>query len=172
MKKGFVSLSTILLFFTFQLLTSSCEKEVIKEVQVTDTLIIKDTVLTDFPKDTLAFLTGRTWRIQEIRILQNQQFYFYQYGGSDHTFDDEYIKFNTDGTGQYHADGVNDNLVWAFKGDTKTKIEYTLNRTTPLVVNWENMHYKKDSLIYSEYYIKNGTLKTQSAVVRIPEESR
>lgn len=171
MKKLSVNLSVLLFFLVavcLQFSVSSCEKETIR----VDTLVLKDTVTIEkdppiFPADTAAFLTGHPWKIKEIRILQQDKFLYYLRGGVGNTadFDNENIKFDADGNGSYSADGLDYTLTWDFKGPDKTKIEYIIAYPTPLTVNWESITYRKDSLAYSEYYIRAG-IKSLCYVLR------
>ncbi len=156
MKKSAASLtllSTILLLFLLQLSISSCKKEV--EVQAP-------------PIDTLAVLTAKQYHMEEIRILQDDVFYYYKRGNAGNTasFDQEYIKFNADKTGSYFYNGTTNSLTWDFVGGAKTKITYTLNRTTPIVINWENISYSGAYLSYAEHYT-NGQIKSMSTGLRV-----
>jgi hypothetical protein len=152
-----VILSLILLSFV-QVGTTSCTKEV--EVIVRDTVdrevIVRDTLEVAIPPiDTLAVLTAKQYHMEEITILQNDKFYYWKRGKTGNTaaFDQEYIKFNANKTGTYFYYGETNTLTWDFVNGNKTRINYTLNRATPVNVSWENISFSGDSLSYSEYYI-------------------
>lgn len=117
--------------------------------------------------DTLALLTSRPYYMEEINILQDNKFFTYKKGQSGNTakFDDEYIKFNKDKTGYYYYYGEIDKLNWEFVDDCKTKIRYTLHRTTPIILNWENISYSSNSISYSEYYT-SGELRSMAIGMR------
>ena len=114
-------------------------------------------------------LTSRSWRLDEIRFLQNNAPTYYKRGvtSDPYSFDTESIQFNTDQTGTYKAGGVTYSMTWEFIDQAKTKIEFIINYTTPLTVNWENIIYSDSSLKYSEYYNRTGT-NTLSVATRIP----
>lgn len=156
MKKVFGAGSLFLLLLSLiQLGGSSCKKEVEVKVPMP-------------PMDTLAVLTAKQYHMEEIRILQDNNVYYYKKGSSGNTatFDQEYIKFNTDKTGSYFYNGTTNTINWDFVGMNKTRIRYTLNRSTPVTINWENISYSGDSLSYSEYYLING-VNSMSTAVRI-----
>ena len=114
-------------------------------------------------------LTSRSWRLDEIRFLQNNSLTYYKRGVTDdpYSFDTESIKFNVDRTGTYIAGGITYNLTWEFNDLEKSKIKFIINYATPLTVNWENIIYSDSSLKYSEYYNRTGT-NTLSVATRIP----
>ncbi len=153
-RKGFF-LRFILGFSALLLLLNSCTKEV--EVEVPPA-----------PIDTMAVLTSNNYFMEEILILNNNQFFYYKRGGNQNTasFDNEFIKFNANKTGTYSYNNMVNTLTWDFINGNKTKIRYTLNRPTPIVITWENINYNKDSLTYSEYYTVNN-LNSMSTVLRI-----
>lgn len=167
--------ASILLLSFIQVGTTSCTKEV--EVIVRDTIdreVIKRDTLRDTieiaipPIDTLAVLTAKEYHMEEITILQNDKFYYWKRGATGNTaaFDQEYIKFNTNKTGTYFYYGQTNTLNWDFVNGDKTRIKYTLNRTTPINITWENISYSGDSLSYSEYYIL-GDLNSMATGLRI-----
>lgn len=146
--RSVVAFSAILVFL------NSCTKEIEVEVPAA-------------PIDTLAVLTSNTYYMEETLILNNNQFYYYKRGGNQNTasFDNEFIKFNTNKTGSYSYNNEVNTLTWDFINGNKTKIRYTLNRSTPIEITWENINYNKDSLTYSEHYTVNN-LKSMSTVLR------
>jgi hypothetical protein len=148
-----VTISTVLLLCSLQFGFSSCKKET--PIPVMDTVLV---------------LTSKEWKIDEIRFLQNDVPYFYKRGaaGNSANFDNEYIKFNSDFTGTYSADGLSYNITWSFKNGDKTKIEYTVLFSTPMLVNMENIIYNESYFKYSEYYQKNN-IYSLATVSRVPK---
>lgn len=102
-------------------------------------------------------LTGVSWKIDEIRSQIGDVPYSYKRGSSNHELDNEYITFRQDHTGTYVApDGKQYQIsTWNFVDSPKTKLRYTITFSTPLVVNWEIMAMKPDSIKYGEYYVSN-----------------
>ena len=173
MKKliGTLSVFAFVTLFSFlQFGMTSCTKETIIQK---DTIIQRDTVIrvdTVAPVKVKVKLTDHTWKIDEIRSVQGNTNYYYKRGavGNSFNFDNEYIKFNTDFSGEYFADGYSYSLTWEFKTTDSTQIRYTVAYPKPLVVTWENIKYYKDYITYSEYYTKEG-MNTLSTVRRIPQ---
>ena len=114
-------------------------------------------------------LTSTTWRLDEIRFLQNNSPTYYKRGvtSDPYSFDTESIQFKTDLTGTYKAGGITYDMTWEFIDQAKTKIEFIIDYATPLTVNWENIIYGNSSLKYAEYYNRTGT-NTLSVATRIP----
>jgi hypothetical protein len=171
--KRFFGLSFVLFFLfaiTGQLSLSSCTKEstkydtVVKQTNVYDTINRRDTI-------NMAILTANSWKIEEIRAVSGNNVIFYQRGGNSNTqnFDNEYITFNSDGSGTYVDNlGGTYTINWKFADSTYTVIKYTLNLPTPLFDTWENIIYRNGSIMYDEYNNQNGT-NNQSTVIRIPK---
>jgi hypothetical protein len=114
-------------------------------------------------------LTSTSWKMEEIRFLQNNTFYYYKRGatGNSLSFDSDVITFNTNKTGTYIGDGTTYPLTWDFTDAGKTKVSIIINYATPLTVTMENISYTNTSLKYTEYYNRNGT-NTLASVSRIP----
>lgn len=169
MKKAFSAFSIFILVILLSFIqfgASSCTKEVITD---TVEIEVEVPVLVPVPPiDTLAVLTAKPYHMEEITILQEDEFFYYKRGesGNTATFDQEYIKFNTDKTGSYYYYGVTNTLDWDFVDGNKTRIKYTLNRPTPVNVTWENISYSGDSLSYAEYYIL-GEMNSMASGLRI-----
>ena len=122
------------------------------------------------PQKTLEeVLISRPWRMEELRFLQNNTFYYYKRGASGNSlnFDSDVITFNANKTGTYVGGNGTFSLTWDFTDGTKTKIAFTLNYATPIVVNMENITFTETTLKYTEYYTYNGW-KTLAVVSRIP----
>jgi hypothetical protein len=103
-------------------------------------------------------LTSSAWKIDEIRFLQNNTFYYYKRGVTANVagLDNESITFKADKTGTYIAGPETYTLTWDFVDVNKTKLRYIVNYTTPVTINWENIKYSETLLDYSEYYTRNG----------------
>jgi hypothetical protein len=166
---AFTLFSTVVLLSSAQFGLSSCQKEVIKIVK--DTVELKVEVPGPVPAppiDTLAVLTGKEYHMEEITILQEDEFFYYKKGQAGNTaqFDQDFIKFNANKTGSYSYSGQTHTIEWDFIGNAKTRIRYTLNRPTPIVITMENISYSGDTLSYTEYYTV-GAIKSMSSVLRI-----
>lgn len=146
---------TMLFFLPFGM--TSCTKETVRVDTVPPVIVnVK--------------LTDHTWKISEIRTLQNNTNYYYKRGAAGNTinFDNEYIKFNTNFTGEYSADGLTYSLTWEYRKSDSSEIRYTVAYPKPLVITWENIRYYEGHITYSEYYTKEG-MNTLSTVKRIPQ---
>jgi len=149
--------------FPFTLLTIclalsfiSCEKVEVKPVE----------------KSPLEILTSHIWQIDEIRYLQHNKPYYYKRGassGNTSNFDIEYIKFNTDKTGERSDNNVVYPLTWDFIDAEKTKIKIIIQEDKILNVTWENITYKENSLKYTEYYNRYGTTHSLAVATRVPK---
>ncbi|MEJ0106282.1 MAG: hypothetical protein WDO19_28655 [Bacteroidota bacterium] len=163
--KGFLSGSVIILLVVlsfFQAGFTSCTKDTTiydtVTVNRTDTIILKDTVLT------ADILTAHPWKIQEIRgVVDNGWIMYYLRGGTTNTesFDNEYIVFNADQTG-YEIDNIAINhpiTHWEFSNAEHSKVIFTYTNVpnTTSTINWENIHYKNKSIYCDEYYTNNNT---------------
>lgn len=175
----FLSTSGFAICFLFLVQTSmnSCTKDDVRTDTVTTvrtdtvTVIQKDTVV---EKDTLltrAILTANAWKIQNVRALYGINYIYYVRGGTSNTqsFDNEYIQFNTDGTGVYVADnGDQTSLTWNFTDSSYTKLVWNWNLPQPVVVTWENIVYNNASISYREFYTQFG-YNTLNGAIRIPK---
>jgi len=129
-------------------------------------------------KDTLLstkILTANAWKIKELRGVMNNISVYYLRGGSSNfqNFDNEYILFKSDKTGNYvDNSGGTAALVWNFgsSGTDSTKIVYTLSYPTiaSFVVTWDNVVYKNGMIKYDEYYTQNGA-NAHSQGTRMPK---
>ncbi len=171
------SLIGALLFLTiFQSALVSCTKTntVTNTVTVTDTvtkiekdtLVIKDTLITS------AILTANSWRILEAKALVGSNYLDYVRGGSGNTLavDNEYITFNSNGSGTYvDNSGASSTFTWNFTDATNSTIIWNLNNAVPATkVTWENLVYKNASISYTEFYTYAGSNEL-AYVTRIPK---
>jgi hypothetical protein len=121
------------------------------------------------PKTLEQVLVSTTWKMEEIRFLQNNTFYYYKRGASGNSlnFDSDAITFKQDKTGSYVGAGVTYTLTWDFTDTNKNRIRLIVNYPSPLTINWENITYTTSSLKYSEYYTSSSG-NTLSSVTRTP----
>ena len=174
--KKMISLPVFSVFTLFlavlQVGNTSCNKDV-DPITITDTVTViqKDTVAI---KDTLitpAILTANPWKIEYARAIYGSGYIFYTRGETTNTqdFDNEYITFNTNGTGIYHDNaGGETTLTWRFTDSSYTKLTWTWNMPQPVVVTWENIVYKDAAVHYTEYYTQFGN-NVLGSVIRIPK---
>ncbi len=130
-----------------------------------DTLVKSDTTLT------VAILTANSWKLAFDRAVVGLDTFYYVRGGTANSidYDNEYITFNTNGTGLYtHNDGSQDTFTWSFADTTNTIINWLDNSAIPTNETWENIYYKNGALHYDEYSDRtNGN--ELSAQIRIPK---
>lgn len=184
--KILISGSTILLLFflaTFEGGLSSCTKDktiydtvtVIKKdtVTITDTVIHTDTLVIKDTAITMELLTAHPWKMQEMYAVTGGAIRIYVRGGTSNTesFDNEYIVFNTNGTGTYVENGGrHDAITWAFGNAENTKILWTFyNTPATFDMTWDNVRFKNNSLYYDNYYTDGNTgLNSHSQEIRTP----
>jgi len=156
----------LLVFLTFSgTVLTSCKKETIDHtiydtvtVIKKDTVTVKDTVTIADTLVTEAILTANGWKPLELRGVNEGTVLYYLRGGSSNTDDytNEYYVFNSNHTG-YEMDngGVTHNLTqWALSNPDNPKLTatYQVDATTTMVLTWENLRFKNNSLYYDEYY--------------------
>jgi hypothetical protein len=124
----------------------------------------KSTSVTSDPVNETS-LSNTEWQMEEIRFIQQNTPYYYKRGSArenNMNFDNDFIRFNFDGTGIYHqSDGTEYQLKWRFVDDQKTGIEYTLENfrdQKPVTVHWEQIQMTNKTIKYIEFYtLTNGT---------------
>lgn len=156
---------------------SSCEKDVTTydtvTVTKTDTLTQNDTLVIMDTTVTLELLTANSWKMQELRGVIGNDITFYERGGTSNTenYDNEYIRFNADGTGiLYDAAGTTHNITWAFADGTTTKLTFVVSNPPPIAsqnVVYENLRYKNNTLLFDQYWSYNG-INSHAQAVRVP----
>ena len=174
-----LSSSSILVYLllTFSAGVTSCTKtktiiDTIKTT-LTDTIIEIhiDTVKATDTVVTPALLTANAWKIKEMRALYGNSYIFYIRGGNinSQSFDNEYIRFNPDGTGLYTDNsGGQSTLNWHFIDTTYRTLVWNWNLPQPILITWENFYYKDGAIHYTEYYTQFGYNELESAI-RIPK---
>lgn len=114
-------------------------------------------------------LTDRNWQMQESRVIEGNNMFYYLRGGQENTinFDDDQYRFNTDKTGVYYFKGQQYSFSWKYLDAEKTKMEMILNYPTPLIVNLENVSVSPSALKYTRMQKVNGVnyvaIETRSA---------
>ena len=135
MKKYLFLLLAMPLFF------SACTKE-------------EDPPPTEETKTPEDLLTAHSWKIQELRWVDQGTMYHYLRGtpGNGDIVAVEALTFYTDGTGKTHD---NTPLTWQFLDPAKTKLKFTLTFPSgPVTVNWEHLVIKETSMTYGEYWTR------------------
>ena len=131
----------LFLLLAFPLLFAACSKD-------------EDPPPTEESKSPEELLTAHSWKIQELRWVDQGVMYYYLRGtpGNGDIVAVEALTFNMDGTGKTHD---NTPLTWQFLDAGKTKLKFTLNFASgPVTVNWEHMVIKATSITYSEYWTR------------------
>jgi hypothetical protein len=148
---------------------SSCTKTntVYDTVRIThtDTLQEKDTLLTP------TILTATPWKLQYATLLYGNNVVRYVRGGASNTqsFDNEFITFNSNGTGIYTDDtGTQTTLTWSFTDATNKKLIWVWNLPTPITITWDNLVYDDNAIRYTESYNNSGVNYVGSEM-RIPK---
>jgi len=152
----FITFTLISIFFIA--ISNSCKKDKTSD---------NTTPSTKSPEE---LLSANAWKIEKIRTLQNGSFYYYQRGTSNHDLDNESINFKTDHTGTYTGPDGTEYAIssWNFIDDQKTQIQYLIEFSAPLQVNWDNVALTSTSLRYGEYHNLGG-VNTLSVAKRIPK---
>ncbi len=103
-------------------------------------------------------LTAVTWQMQESRVIEGNNMFYYQRGGQENTinFDEDLYKFNADYTGTYFYNGQQYKFNWKYLDAEKTKMELIMQYPTPLVVTLENVSITATSLKYTRLQKVNG----------------
>jgi hypothetical protein len=174
MKKAFsISIASFLIFTFCQSILTSCTKTntVVKTVIDTFTVVQKDTLVIKDTAMTVAILTANSWKPQQITALVGNTNVDYIRGGVGNTIplDNEYITFNSNGSGIYTDNsGITSTFSWNFTNATNTALVWNWNLTLPATkVTWQNVVYKNASISYTETYTVSG-INTLGAGIRIP----
>ncbi len=103
-------------------------------------------------------LTGVTWKMQESRVMDGNNMFYYKRNGTENTvnFDEDFYKFNTDNTGTYYYNGQGYKFTWKYLDTENTKMEMIILYPTPLIVNFENLTVTGSSLKYTRMQKVNG----------------
>ena len=72
-----------------------------------------------------SLLVSNIWQIQKIHVLQNNVVLFYERGGqnNDYNYDNDFLKFEKNGTGTYTAGSDVYNITWHFDNTARTEFK-------------------------------------------------
>ena len=113
---------------------------------------------TEQPKMSGVLLTEVTWKMDESRVIDGNNMFYYKRDGKENTinFDNDLYKFNTDNTGIYFYNGQEYKFNWKYLDTEKTKIEMIIAYPTPLIVTLENITLTANSFKYTRLQKVNG----------------
>ncbi len=131
----------------------------------------KETTITPTPvviKTTEEILTGKTWKADEIRVQQSNNFtQYYKRGVSGTIYDTDSIKFSMANTGTYYFSGSSYSTTWNFTDAAKTKMTVVINQPpTPITIYLENIQLADTYFKYAQYY--TGTISYLASCTRLP----
>lgn len=143
--------------------TTNVEKEInvtplVPEKKVPETVKEETKPIKQEPVVSGGLLTANTWQMQESRVIDGNNMYYYQRGGQENTinFDNDLYKFETDNTGTYFYNGQQYKFNWKYLDAEKTKIEMVILYPTPLIVNLENITLTSSAFKYTRLQKVNG----------------
>lgn len=123
-----------------------------------------------------SLLVSNVWQIQKIHVLQNNVVLFYERGGqnNDYNYDNDFLKFEKNGTGTYTAGSTVYNITWHFDNVGRTELTYLLHeyangQPSPgidLEIKLENIFLSESSFRYAELYTNENGTETISSVYR------
>lgn len=126
-----------------------------------------------------SMLISNVWQIQHIHVLQNSTIYKYDRDGQNNTYNynNDYIKFERDGTGSYSAGNDYYQITWQFDNSDKTELTYTIYNYANgqpqdginLDVKLENVFLSETSFRYAEIYTNLNGANTVCSVYREPK---
>jgi len=175
MTKYFSALGLLFVVFVAGLISfSSCTKTntVIKTDTLTvtkiDTIVHQDTLLRP------EVLTANPWMLKEMVAQFGNGRIIYVRGGSHNTldYDNEYVTFNPDHTGQYVDNtGTSTALTWEFTDSVTIKwVWYNPYVVAgPVNITWQHVRYKNGAIYYTEFFIQDGSNELEDAI-RIPKD--
>lgn len=104
------------------------------------------------------WLTGVTWKMEESRVIDGRNMYYYKRGAQDNTlnFDNDLYTFNIDHTGVCVYNGQEYTFSWKYLDAEKTKMEMIIFYPVPLVVALENIMLTASSFKYTRLQQVNG----------------
>ena len=127
-----------------------------------------------------SLLVSNAWQMQQITFVQNDgTVLFYERGGQNNTwnYDNDYLKFEKNGTGSYNAGTQQFELTWQFDNSDKTELSYTIHnyanggpqQGSNLDIKLENVYLSESSFRYAELYSNENGTQTISSVSREPK---
>ena len=163
--------STFIISLVFLSTLVSCKKET-----VTNTVTNTDTLFVNvYDPITLSLISANQWMIEEGRGVRGNNLFYYLRGGNSinntENCDDEYIGFNTDGSGTYHEQsGITRTITWEFNNSDNTMLTiHFTNTPADFDVYWDNLRSTNNKLYFDEYYT-DGNLGWNShcQIIRVP----
>jgi hypothetical protein len=129
-----------------------------------------------------SLLVSNTWQMQQINVVQNDgTVLFYKRGGQNNSwnYDDDYLKFERNGTGIYNAGTQQYEITWQFDNSDKTELSYTIHNysnggpqeNSSLDIKLENVYLSESSFRYAELYTNENGTQTICSVYREPKLS-
>ncbi|MEP7237029.1 MAG: carboxypeptidase-like regulatory domain-containing protein [Ferruginibacter sp.] len=114
--------------------------------------------ITEQTKASGNILTDATWKMEESRVLDGNNVFYYKRNGQENTinFDNDLYKFNADNTGIYFYNGQEYKFSWKYLDAEKTKMEMLIAYPSPLIVNLENITLTSTALKYTRMQKVNG----------------
>jgi hypothetical protein len=114
--------------------------------------------VTKLPESVESLLTGYTWKMEESRVIEGNNMFYYKRNGPDNSidFDNDFYKFNSDNTGIYTYNRQDYKFNWKYLDTEKTKMEIMILYPTPLIVTLENITVTPISLKYTRLQKVNG----------------
>ena len=121
--------------------------------------------------DVEKLLTGRMWKVEEMKLQAKNSgtFYYYKAGdaSSNTNRSSDFLKFNADNTGTYSYEGKEYATTWNFTNDEKTKMTLVVHYATPETLYLENMDITFSYFTYAQYKLGNdGYL---ASIRRVPD---
>lgn len=110
------------------------------------------------PNSADGILTASAWKMDESRIIDGNNMFYYKRGGEENTInlDNDFYKFNTDNTGVYSYNGQDYKFNWNYTDAEKTKMKITILYPSPLIVTLENIVLTGTSFKYTRLQKVNG----------------
>ena len=104
-------------------------------------------------KTTENHLTSKTWKTDEIRMVQrnSNKSLYYKRDVFGNDYDADSIKFNTDQTGVYYYNGSQYKTTWSFLDDEKTRLKLTIKMGSEQPVFLDNVNVTESHFRYAQY---------------------
>jgi len=164
--KLLISGTLILILFVSSL--TSCKKDTVYQTNTDTVYVSTDVAITP------ALIAANKWMIEETRGVSGSSLVYYLRGGGTNTesFDNEYIKFNTDFSATYHDNfGTDRAITWSFANADNTKMLLNFTNTpASFTVTWDNIHSKNGKIYLDEYFTDGNTgANTHKQAIRVPK---
>lgn len=104
-------------------------------------------------------LTQKQWKVHEVynnSSCINSHYLLNASGNSGVNYGALRFKFNTDGTGTHiDTEGLNFNISWQFTSSDERNLKITVNASTPVIYNWNQVEILQD-VMYQTSSIGSG----------------